>query len=154
MTYNAHMKSSRNTVIAIAVLILAVGAWYVWSSRAPSGPQSAWNNADESMIKLDLVRPGVTVLPKFIVSGEARGQWYFEASFPVEVLDKDGKQIAQGIAQAQGEWMTEEFVPFRAEVNVGDYSGPATIVLKKDNPSGMTENDASLSVPVEVLDVQ
>jgi hypothetical protein len=135
------------------MVILAFGAWYGWNSRTPSGPQSAWNNADESMIKLDLVRPGVTVLPKFIVSGEARGPWFFEASFPVEVLDKDGKQIAQGIAQAQGEWMTEEFVPFRAEVNVGDYSGPATLVLKKDNPSGEEKNNASLSVPIDVLDV-
>ncbi len=148
------MTSSRNIVIAIALIILAAGAWYVWSSQAPTGPQLSWNNADEDMIKLDLVRPGVTVLPKFIVSGEARGSWYFEASFPVEVLDKDGKQIGQGIAQAQGEWRTEEFVPFRAELNVGDYSGSATIILKKDNPSGMEENDASLSVPVEVLDVQ
>lgn len=126
----------------------------MWSTKTPSGPQAQWHNADESMIKLDLVRPGVTVLPKFIVSGEARGPWFFEASFPVEVLDKDGKQIAQGVGQAQGEWMTEEFVPFRAEVNVGDYSGPATLVLKKDNPSGMSENDASLSVPIEVLEVQ
>lgn len=148
------MKSSRNIVIAVALIILAGGTWYVWNAQTPTGPQSTWNNADEDMIKLDLVRPGVTVLPKFIVSGEARGQWYFEASFPVEVLDKDGKQIGQGIAQAQGEWMTEEFVPFRAELNVGDYSGPATLVLKKDNPSGIEKNDASLSVPVEVLDVQ
>ncbi len=141
--------------VILLVIVLALGAgWYAWKGQTPSGSQSEWNNADEDMIKLDLVRPGVTVLPKFIVSGEARGPWFFEASFPVEVLDKDGKQIAQGIAQAQGEWMTEEFVPFRAELNVGDYSGAATIVLKKDNPSDMRENDASLSVPVEVLDVQ
>jgi hypothetical protein len=137
-----------------AFLIVAGGVWYGYTSQVPSGPQSVWNNADDDMIKLDLVRPGVTVLPKFIVNGEARGPWFFEASFPVEVLDKDGKQIAQGIGQAQGEWMTQEFVPFRAEVNVGEYSGPATLVLRKDNPSGLPENDASLSVPIEVLDVQ
>ncbi len=147
------MKFSRNSVIALALIGLALGTWYLWSTKIPSGPQAAWSNTDDSMIKLDLIRPGVTVLPKFIVSGEARGPWFFEASFPVEVLDQEGKQIAQGIAQAQGEWMTEEFVPFRAEVNVGDYSGPATLILKKDNPSGESKNDASLSVPVEVLDV-
>ncbi len=146
--------TSRNIGIVVIVALLAFGSWYVLSNRAPEGPQAAWQNADEDMIKLDLVKPGVTVLPKFIVSGEARGPWFFEASFPVEVLDKDGNNIAQGIAQAQGEWMTEEFVPFRAEVNVGDYSGPATLVLHKDNPSGMADKDASLSVPIEVLDVQ
>ncbi len=139
-------------LIAVAIALFALGGWYAWSNQMPDGPQATWDNADETMIKLDLVRPGVTVLPKFIVSGEARGPWFFEASFPVEVLDKDGNQIGQGIAQAQGEWMTEEFVPFRAEVNVGDYSGPATLVLKRDNPSGETERNASLSVPVEILD--
>lgn len=148
MTYTKKL-----TIALIAVLVL-VGGWYVWHTQTPSGPAASWNNADEDMIKLDLVRPGVTVLPKFIVSGEARGPWFFEASFPVEVLDKDGKQIAEGIGQAQGEWMTEAFVPFRAEVNVGDYSGPATLVLRKDNPSGEAKNDASLTIPIEVLDVQ
>lgn len=146
--------SMKTIGIIVGMTLLVVGSWYIWSNRAPEGPQAAWHNADVNMIKLDLVKPGVTVLPKFIVSGEARGPWFFEASFPVEVLDKDGSRIAQGIAQAQGEWMTEEFVPFRAEVNVGDYSGPATLVLKKDNPSGEAERDASLSVPIEVLDVQ
>lgn len=147
--------SSKKILTVLAMIVLALGAgWYAWSNQTPSGPQAVWDNADEDMIKLDLIRPGVTVLPKFIVSGEARGPWYFEASFPVEVLDKDGKQIARGVAQAQGEWMTEEFVPFRAELNVGDYNGPATLILKKDNPSGEAKNDASLSVPVEVLEVQ
>jgi len=150
------MNPSKKTIIIWCIIAVLVGsaAWYVWNTQAPSGPRATWINANDSMIKLDLVRPGVAVLPKFIVSGEARGPWFFEASFPVEVLDNEGKQIAQGVAQAQGEWMTEEFVPFRAEVNVGDYSGQATLVLHKDNPSGDPKNDASLSVPIEVLDVQ
>jgi len=45
-------------------------------------------------------------------------------------------------------------VPFRVTLDVGAYSGPATLVLKRDNPSGLPENDASISVPIEVFDVQ
>ncbi|MFM2414968.1 MAG: hypothetical protein RI911_661, partial [Candidatus Parcubacteria bacterium] len=28
--------------------------------------------------------------------------------------------------------------------------GPATLILKKDNPSGEPQNDASLSIPITV----
>lgn len=83
------------------------------------------------------------------ISGEARGMWYFEASFPVEI--KIGTTtIATGIAEAQSDWMTEDFVPFEVEIEYGDeYSGEAaTIILKKDNPSGLSENDAQLEQEV------
>ncbi len=60
--------------------------------------------------------------------------------------------LGQGIATAQGDWMTTDFVPFKATINytadpqiIGD---AGTLVLKKDNPSGLHENDDSLSVPV------
>lgn len=83
------------------------------------------------------------------VSGEARGTWYFEASFPVEVL-VGTTTIATGVAEAQGDWMTEDFVPFEVEIEYGnEYSGEAAaIILKKDNPSGLPENDAQLEQEV------
>jgi hypothetical protein len=108
-------------------------------------------NASDDLIKLDLPFPGAVVGKDFAVIGEARGAWFFEASFPVEVLDRDAKSIAIGIAQAQGEWMTEDFVPFRADIKVPEtYIGPATLILKKDNPSGLAENDASIILPINI----
>lgn len=84
------------------------------------------------------------------VTGQARGTWFFEASFPVKVYDANNQLLGTGVAQAQGEWMTEEFVPFTATVT---FSTPSTatgkIVLEKDNPSGLPENDNSLIVPVK-----
>ncbi len=87
------------------------------------------------------------------ITGEARGSWYFEASFPVSLLDGDGNTIAQGIASAQGDWMTSDFVPFTADLtyavaNISGAARNATLVLKKDNPSGDPARDASLTVPV------
>jgi len=83
------------------------------------------------------------------ITGEARGMWYFEASFPVELVDAHRNQIAIVPAQAQGEWMTEDFVPFTATLT---FTAPATdmgfLVLKKDNPSGMPEHDAQIEIPV------
>jgi hypothetical protein len=90
------------------------------------------------------------------VMGEARGAWYFEASFPVVLVDEHGSTIAQGIAQAQGNWMTTDFVPFTATLNYASstasshYSGRGTLIFKKDNPSGLAQNDAEVDVPVYV----
>ena len=145
----------KNRILALIFLVAALaGLWYISQKNeptTPSGSDITWVNADENMITLELVRPGVNVLPKFTVTGSARGPWYFEASFPVEILDKDGKRLDMEPALAIGDWMTEEFVPFRVELDVGTYSGPATIVLHKSNASGEPERDASMSVPVEVF---
>ena len=87
----------------------------------------------------------------FTVTGEAPGPWYFEGSFPVQVRDKDGNKIGQVAAQAQGKWMTEGQVPFTARLVIsGTYAGSATLVLLKDNPSGMPENDDSISLPIVI----
>ncbi|MBI5456489.1 hypothetical protein HY969_01990 [Candidatus Kaiserbacteria bacterium] len=153
--------NTRNIVIGAVIVVIGLGAvWFAMSDYGASlfGEKTrgiTYNNADDSLIKLDLIRPGVTVLPHFTVTGQARGTWYFEASFPVEVVAADGRQLAMGIAQAQGEWMTEEFVPFAAQVELTeDYSGAAKLILHKDNPSGEAANDASIELPIEILDIQ
>lgn len=105
----------------------------------------------QDMIVIETPRPGDTITSPLVVTGQARGNWYFEASFPVELRDATGKVIAQGYAQAQGEWTTDEFVPFQS-VPVTFAPQPAgstgTLVFKKDNPSGLPEYDDALMVPV------
>jgi len=84
------------------------------------------------------------------LTGEAKGSWFFEASFPVFLVNWDGLIIAQGVAQAKSDWMTTDFVPF--EVNLEfikpDYKNNGAIILKKDNPSGLPQNDASCELPI------
>lgn len=113
-------------------------------------PSITYINSSKEKIVIDTPFPGAVTGKEFEIRGKAAG-WYFEASFPVKVLDKDGKVLWQGPAQAQGDWMTSEFVPFKVTAKVPDsYIGPATLVLEKDNPSGMPENDASASFPFTI----
>jgi hypothetical protein len=108
-------------------------------------------NASENNIQVRNPFPGAVTGKQVTVSGTARGTWYFEASFPVEIKDMNGVTIASGPAQAQGDWMTENFVPFTITLTVPNaYIGPATLILHKDNPSGMPENDASVSMPITI----
>lgn len=120
-------------------------------SPAQVAAKIRYTNATANNITVESPQPGAVTGKEFTVVGKARGPWYSEATFPIQVLDKDGKVLASGNAQAQGEWMTEEFVPYKATIKVPDtYIGAATLVLKKDNPSGLPQNDASVSFPFTI----
>ncbi len=114
-------------------------------------PDITYTNSSADLIKVDLPFPGSVTGKEFKILGQARGQWFFEASFPIEVLDKNGKSITIVVAQAKTDWMTENFVPFEANVKIPEsYIGSATLVFKKDNPSGLPEYDASISFPITI----
>ena len=101
------------------------------------------------LIQINSPRPNDSITSPLKISGEARGTWYFEASFPVVLLDGDGNVIAQHYAQAQTDWMTENFVPFESDLT---FTKPTTkngsLILKKDNPSGLPEYDDELIIPI------
>lgn len=114
-------------------------------------PAISYTNASEDMIVVAIPSPGSVTGKEFTVVGEARGNWYFEASFPIELQDEAGNVLATGIAQAQSDWMTTDFVPFMADIIApSEFIGPAVLVLKKDNASGLPEHDASISFPITV----
>ncbi len=110
------------------------------------------------LIRLDGLRPNETIMSPLIVRGEARGNWFFEASFPLILTDWDGKIIAESFAQAKDNWMTSEFVPFEGTLvfenpvfpgtDENHFSRRGALILKKDNPSGLPENDDALEVPI------
>lgn len=106
------------------------------------------------LIQLDSPRPNDKVNSPLLVHGRARGNWFFEASFPVSLVDWDGRIIAEGIAQAQSDWMTEEFVPFTLTLNYkldeNIYSHRGALILQKDNPSGLPSNDNALEIPLQI----
>ncbi len=108
-----------------------------------------YTNATSDMITVAYPLPGASVESVLRVTGEARGYWFFEASFPVRALDRDGNTLALVPAQAIGDWMTTEHVPFSVTLQIPEsYVGPITLVLANDNPSGLPENDRSISFEV------
>jgi len=106
-------------------------------------------SASENLIKVDQPRPYQKIESSLIVSGEARGSWFFEANFSVKLINSDEEVIATAVAQAKEDWMTKEFVPFEAELN---FQKPETnegiLILKKANPSGLPEHEDEKRIPV------
>ncbi|HRN70959.1 MAG TPA: Gmad2 immunoglobulin-like domain-containing protein [Candidatus Woesebacteria bacterium] len=104
--------------------------------------------------KMDLIqiiqpRPNTIVTSPLIIQGNARGNWFFEGTFEVYILDENGTEIARSFAQAQEDWMTENFVYYESKLI---FEKPTTVkgtlVLEKQNASGLPEHDDKLLVPV------
>ncbi len=104
------------------------------------------------LISIDAPLQNAVISSPVIITGKARGIWFFEGSFPISIVNWDGLIIGEGIAQAQSEWMTEDFVPFIASITF-DFNpetpyNQGAIILKKDNPSGLPEHDNAIEFPI------
>jgi hypothetical protein len=106
------------------------------------------------LIIVESPRPQAQVASPLVIKGKARGNWYFEGSFPITLTNWDGLIIAEGYATAQGEWMTTEYVPFTASI---EYTLPPEtpyrrgfLILEKNNASGESQFDDSLEIPINL----
>ncbi|MDP2692995.1 MAG: PQQ-dependent sugar dehydrogenase [bacterium] len=101
------------------------------------------------LIRVDNPRPNQKITSPLKITGEARGTWFFEASFPVYLYDDNGIELGVGIATAKSDWMTEDFVGFELSL---EYEKPTTkkgkLIFQKDNPSDLRELDDMLYMPV------
>jgi hypothetical protein len=149
-------------ILAGIMALIALAAWLVPNLQnlnlnlgsdqpAPSATTTPTVTpaSKDDLIVVESPLPGATISSPVTVSGRARGNWYFEASFPVHIYDANGKELAAVPATAIGEWMTTEYVPFSVSV---EYTMPATqtgvLVLEKDNASGLPEHANELRIPV------
>lgn len=129
----------------------------------PSTATTSTDTKTNSSSKTDLIEitnpvANAVISSPLIVTGQARGPWFFEGSFPVLITNSDQAiTIASGYATAETDSMTEDFVPFKAKLDFDiqsymeggyDISKGAIIVLKKDNPSGLPEYDDEVQIPI------
>lgn len=106
----------------------------------------------DNVIRVLSPLPNATVSSPLVVSGMARGVWFFEGSFPIELSFGTGTTPVIAIATAGAPWMTEAFVPFMATLVFDDtLKRDAVITFRKDNPSGLPEYDDSLSFSLTVV---
>jgi hypothetical protein len=143
LTFVVNFKDSQDDYDSEAVMPLLPQVEKVVSTSTAASTSSA-------DIKLDDFVPGAVVASPFALQGTVRGNWFFEGSFPVKVLDESGQELGRGIAQAQGNWMTADFVPFKATIMFArPTSSVGSLVLENDNPSGLPENSKQVIIPIK-----
>lgn len=116
---------------------------------APNGQSFEEDEAPEPEVVIETPVYGALVTSPLIVKGKARGTWFFEANIPVTLKDQNGKVLAQKGFQAEGEWMTTDYVPFSGTL---EFATPETdfgvLIINKDNPSGLPQFDSAFAIPV------
>lgn len=133
-----------------------VGESYPRRCTTPNGRAFTENIGNElntqALIRVSLPRPNDVIVSPLIIEGEARGQWFFEASFPVDLISDSGTILKTVVAQAEGEWMTTNFVPFKAQLEFDAGSSVSgELIFHRDNPSGLPELDDEFRVPVKFV---
>ncbi|MDB5188407.1 MAG: hypothetical protein JWM92_5 [Candidatus Nomurabacteria bacterium] len=153
----------RRYYFLIVVLLLIGAAWgfseivrvSVVTPPAPSAnsivtpevPAAAMPTTD---VVVDAPMQGQLITSPVSIIGKAKGNWFFEGSFPISLYNMQGQAIATGVAQAQGDWMTTNYVPFTANLAFPSAShGTGYLLLKNDNPSGNPQFDKSLTINVQ-----
>jgi len=142
--------------ILFTVIVLIILAFLVlvfdWGRRGTELSQInvSATTTNEMPIVVNNIKDNQQVSNPIKIEGKARGGWYFEATFPIQLVDADGNIITSTVGRAESDWATTSFVNFTAELNYDNASstGPALIVLNKDNPSGNPDFDQSIFIPI------
>lgn len=107
-----------------------------------------------SEITIINIEPNDSISSPLKITGEVKGNWFFENSFPVKLTDMNNNVIAITTASSSEDWMTTNIIPFSATLT---FDNPKTsegfLVFQKDNPSGLPQNDASFSIPIKFKNV-
>lgn len=138
--------------ILIAILVIAIVSFSYYFFTKSNNQIRLNINSDDKQNLISVVSPikNAEISSPLVISGRARGMWFFEGSFPVVLLDSYRNVIAEGHVSAQGEWTTAEFVKFLGTLEFNNYikGQKGFLVLKKDNASGLPEFDDSLEIPI------
>lgn len=160
-------------LIAVVVIVGSIYGTYVWQHREVDKlnqqisqlntelttakrnqtPSTRYSYTSKNGVSVKIYTPigNSQLASPVIIMGEVPGNWSFEASFPVKLLDAKGNVVAQSPAQLLGDWMTDKSVPFTVKFTFANApSGDGTLLLQKDNPSGLKANDDSVSIPIKL----
>lgn len=100
---------------------------------------------------IDFPKSGSIVSSPLVVKGQAPGNWFFESSLPVKLLDNQGRTIAQAEGLAGGNSLTDQLVPFSALLEFETTATSGYLIISNDNPSGISDYSKSISFPILFL---
>jgi len=126
---------------------------HVQKNEAAIATDTSANNNPEatSTINITNIAANDKISNPVHIEGEADGSWFFEASFPIKIVDENLNEIGQGQAKATSDWATSSPVKFTADITYTKASSSkAEIIFAKDNPSGLDQNYEKFTIPVEL----
>jgi hypothetical protein len=131
------------------------GTWVKHGNPTETVPTTGCGEKISEQIDIEIFSPqsGAFITSPWEITGQARGSWYFEGNFPVQLTTIHGLVLGNAIAVAQSDWLTDEFVPFKATLlfNFPEGTEQAELIFEKDNPSGLPEHGVEYRFPVKLM---
>jgi hypothetical protein len=142
-------------VFGITIVALLAILFFVPSVKNPTIQTTLQSNqllSPDGKVRIVSPMPDAIINSPVLIQGSVTGGgWFFENSFPINVIDANGTVLGIGTAGVQpGEqWMSTGTVAFSANIRFDTpQSATGTILFSKDNPSGAPENGESFSLQV------
>ena len=136
-------------LVTIFTLVLFLNPSFIAENKKPADKKEAKMVPQKEQVVVTAPANGQKVMSPLAVEGKAMGGWYFEGAFGIKLLDSKGNVLTTVQAKAQSDWMTADYVPFKATLTFKKPLGTTgKLVLQKSNPSGLAEKDASIEIPV------
>jgi hypothetical protein len=171
--YNKNMRHTAPwSLVIILAGVIGLLLWMLYQSYMPSATAHPVSKAQQSKSSLAPEKtvspiapdaplssvvvvtsplPHATVDVSFVVEGRAPVGWFSESVFPIQVRDENNNVIARATAHGPTAWKKSTALSWSATVTVlGPYTGPATLILLRNNPSGLPENDDAVTIPIVI----
>jgi hypothetical protein len=144
-------------LITIVLIIFSVFALTFFFTRFKTAstnyPYSNDVKISNSFIELDTLRNNDTISSPLLIKGKINSSWMFEGRFPIVLLDDKRQPITQTLGEeaVPGSWTQEGMIDFQANLSFSTNAKAGFVVIKKDNPSGLPQNDQSQEIPVRFI---
>ncbi len=104
-------------------------------------------------IVVDNLEPLNEITLPLTINGKAVGGWYSGGNFDILILDESGHQLATSTATAESEWLTTDFVNFKAVIEFVPHDPTLSTV---DNKTPMIivfkgANQESIEIPLFLI---
>ncbi|HPC57229.1 MAG TPA: Gmad2 immunoglobulin-like domain-containing protein [Caldisericia bacterium] len=139
------MKHTNIVIVILIIIIISILALNFYQRYSIT---KKINDAKD-LIVIESPEPYEKVQNPIHIKGKARGNFFFEATFPIRIEDENGNILTTGYVETKEDWMTDNFVSFETYLNFSKNDVKnGFIVFEKANPSGLEENKFEVKIPV------
>lgn len=135
-----------NRIIFILLIIIILIVGYNFYTRYSIIKKI---NDAKDLIVIETPKPYQKVQNPIYIKGKAKGNFFFEATFPVRIEDENGNIVKNSYIMTKENWMSEDFVSFETKLYIDELKiKRGFIIFEKANPSGLKENKFEIKIPV------